>query len=110
MHPVLALALGETEELAVRLPVAGGSEADGGKLRELKHGTGFEILTVRREGRYLYRPSGDLRRRPDDEVLASGPNEGRALLTARCGWRLVEVDSGRDERLAPLPPAGDPRG
>jgi hypothetical protein len=46
VHPVLALGLGETAEVAARLPVAGGPEADGSTLRELKHGTRFQVRAV----------------------------------------------------------------
>ena len=38
----------------------------------------------------------------DDEVIASGPEEGQSLLAAMCGWELVEGDEGDDE----LVPAG----
>ena len=37
-----------------------------------------------------------------DEIIASGPEEGQALLAAMCGWELVEDDEGGDE----LVPAG----
>ena len=36
-----------------------------------------------------------------DEVIASGPDEGQALLAALCGGELVEDDEGEDE-LVPV--------
>ena len=41
----------------------------------------------------------------DDEVIASGPDEGREALAARFGWSLVrDEETGADE-LVPLPGA-----
>jgi hypothetical protein len=37
-----------------------------------------------------------------DEIIASGPEEGQALLARLCGWDLVEEEEGEDE----LVPAG----
>ena len=38
-----------------------------------------------------------------DEIIASGPDEGQALLARLCGWELVEEEEGEDE----LVPAGN---
>jgi hypothetical protein len=43
-----------------------------------------------------------------DELIASGPDEGRPLLARLCGWDLVEDDEGDDE-LVPAG-AGSPNG
>ena len=58
LHPILAIALGEADEVVVRVPVAPGSPADGKSLKELQleTETGFYLLAIRRGGRYLYRP------------------------------------------------------
>src|SRR5438445_7362257 len=58
LHPILALALGDAEEVVVRVPVAAGSPADGRTLGELhlETETGFYLLAIRRGGRYIYRP------------------------------------------------------
>jgi uncharacterized protein with PhoU and TrkA domain len=100
LHPVLALALGDADEVVVRVPVAPASQADGqslGALR-LETETGFFVLAIRRGGRYFYRPRPDVVLRPDDEIIATGPDEGHALLAERCGFRLVEdEDTGEDE-------------
>src|SRR5437870_5257461 len=57
LHPILALALGDAEEVVVRVPVAEGSPADGRSLKELQleTETGFYLLAIRRGGRYLDR-------------------------------------------------------
>ena len=59
MHPVLAIALGETDEVVVRVPVSPGSFLDGRTLAaaQLEIETGFYLLAIRRGGRYLYRPA-----------------------------------------------------
>ena len=94
VHPILNLALGEADEVVVRMPVAEGSTADGVSLGELQLNTdpGFHVLAVRRGGRYLYRPRGGVRLQVGDEIIASGPDEGRPILAQLLGWRLVERD------------------
>jgi uncharacterized protein with PhoU and TrkA domain len=107
VHPILSIALGDADELVVRLPVGEGSRVDGSTLAELHLDIdpGFHILAVRRGGRFAYRPRGNERLRAGDELIASGPSEGEALLAELCGWRLVEDDDTGEDRLEPV---GDP--
>jgi uncharacterized protein with PhoU and TrkA domain len=93
LHPILALALGDADEVVARVPVAPGSQADGRALRALalETATGFYLLAIRRGGRYLYRPRADVVVRADDELIATGPDEGRELLGALCGSSLPVV-------------------
>jgi uncharacterized protein with PhoU and TrkA domain len=104
VHPILGIALGEADEVVVRFPVAEGSAVADATLKDLQLNIepGFTVLAVRRGGGYLYRPRGRVRLVADDEVIASGPEEGQSLLAAMCGWELVEDDEGDDE----LVPAG----
>jgi uncharacterized protein with PhoU and TrkA domain len=105
VHPILNLALGEADEVVVRMPVAEGSTAAESTLAELQLNTdpGFHVLAVRRGGRYLYRPRGSVGLHPGDEVIASGPDEGRTMLAQLLGWELVERDDDTGEfDLAPL--------
>lgn len=85
LHPILQIALGESDEVVVRVPVGEESEADGAKLGDLQLDVdpGFQVLAVRRGGRYLYRPPGHVELRPGDELIASGPDEGEPLLRER---------------------------
>ena len=85
--------------MVVRFPVAGESAVDGSTLKDLQLNLepGFTVLAVRRGGGYLYRPRGQVRLSVGDELIASGPDEGQALLAALCGWELVEDDEGEDE-------------
>jgi uncharacterized protein with PhoU and TrkA domain len=106
LHPVLQVALGDTDDIVVRMPVAEGAEVDGTPLGdlELPIEPGFNVLAVERNGRYLYRPRKHVELRVGDHVLASGPEEGRAALAQMFGWRLVEGDDGEME-LEPLRPS-----
>jgi uncharacterized protein with PhoU and TrkA domain len=100
LHPVLALALGDADEVVVRVPVATGSTADGRALSELRleTETGFYLLAIRRGGRYFYRPRADVVLAADDELIATGPDEGHGLLAELCGFTLVEdEETGQDE-------------
>jgi uncharacterized protein with PhoU and TrkA domain len=105
LHPILRIALGESDEVVVRVPVAAGSMADGARLADLQLGVdpGFHILAIRRGGTYLYRPRGQVTLEPEDELIASGPDEGHPILAERCGWRLIEDEEG-NEQLEPLLP------
>jgi uncharacterized protein with PhoU and TrkA domain len=90
IHPILSIALGETDEVVVRIPVAAGSRADAASLGDLQLNIepGFSVLAVRRGGRYFYRPRGSVVLQPGDELIASGPDEGRELLAEMLGWEL----------------------
>lgn len=103
LHPVLAIALGDTDDVVVRLPVGAGAAVDGKTLDEIEFPIepGFFVLAIEREGRYWYRPRRHVELRAGDQVLASGPEEGRGALAEMLGWRLVEDDDGEWE-LGPL--------
>jgi uncharacterized protein with PhoU and TrkA domain len=103
MHPVLAVALGETDDVVVRFPIAAGSALDGAPAGERRLGddTGFHLLAIRRGGRYLYRPRGRVFLQAGDEILATGPWEGRAALAEQCGYRLLEDDDTGAVELVP---------
>jgi uncharacterized protein with PhoU and TrkA domain len=108
VHPIIKIALGESDEVVVRVPVAPGSPADGATLHglQLDVDPGFHVLAVRRGGRYIYSPRGHVELRAGDEIIASGPDEGHPLLAARLGWRLEEDEDTGQERLEPLAGVG----
>jgi uncharacterized protein with PhoU and TrkA domain len=94
------MARGDSDEVVVRVPVASGSRAVGRSLGELslETATGFYLLAIRRGGRYFYRPRADVVLSVDDELIATGPDEGHSLLAELCGYRLVEdEETGEDE-------------
>jgi uncharacterized protein with PhoU and TrkA domain len=93
LHPIITLALGDADEVVARVAVAAGSTADGRSLGELslETETGFYLLAIRRGGRYFYRPRRDVVLQAGDELIATGPDEGRALLAELCGAALAEA-------------------
>lgn len=104
VHPILEIALGESDDVVVELPIAAGCAADDRTLAELQLNLepGFTVLAVRRGQRYLYRPGGAQRLLAGDEVIASGPDEGREQLSARFGWRLLRDDETGEDELVPI--------
>ncbi len=104
LHPILAIALGDAEEVVVRVPVAAGSPADGSSLLDLcmETETGFYLLAIRRGGRYLYRPREGVVLRAGDELIATGPDEGHALLAELCGYVLIEDEDTGEDELVPV--------
>ncbi|MGH3849589.1 MAG: potassium channel family protein, partial [Pseudonocardiaceae bacterium] len=103
LHPILAIALGDADEVVVRVPVAAGSSADGSSLAglQLETETGFYLLAIRRGGRYLYRPRRDAVLHAADELIATGPDEGHTLLAEMCGYRLIPDDDTGAHELVP---------
>jgi len=107
VHPVLAIALGDSDEVIARVPVAPGSALDGRTIRrtEFELETGYYLLAIRRAGRYLYRPRGGVQLGAGDELIAIGPDEGHARLAELGGFRLLEDDDTGEVELVP---AGKP--
>jgi len=93
-HPVLAMALGESDVVAMRVPVADGCAAAGRRLDdlEIEIEPGFHLLALLRGGRYLYRPHGSTTLMVGDVLIATGPYEGRPHLARMFGWHLVDSD------------------
>jgi uncharacterized protein with PhoU and TrkA domain len=107
MHPVLGLALGDSDEVIARVPVAASSELEGRTLREakLELETGTYLLAIRRAGRYIYRPRGHVRLEAGDELIAIGPDDGRDRLAELAGFQVVEDDSTGEIELVRAPDA-----
>jgi uncharacterized protein with PhoU and TrkA domain len=104
VHPILSIALGDADEVVVRFPVREGARVAGATLSQLHLDIdpGFHVLAVRRGGRYAYRPRGNERLQVGDELIASGPSEGEAILAELCGWVLVEDDETGEDHLEPV--------
>ncbi len=100
VHPVLALALGDTDDVVVQVPVAPGSSADEATLGSLGLAVdpGYHVLAVRRASGYIYNPRKTVTLRAGDELLASGPEEGRERLASLCGYAVsVDEETGMVE-------------
>ena len=104
VHPVLSAALADTDEVVLRVPVAAASRAEGVSLAELQLDVapGYTVLAIKRGSVYRHRPRGHDRFEPGDEVIASGPDEGREQFAEIFGWRLLADEEAGDHELAAL--------
>jgi len=84
LHPVIQLALEETDEVTAEVLVEDGSRAVGHSLKELQveTETGMFVLAVQRGRRWIYRPRPRFEFEAGDRVIATGPEEGAAELEA----------------------------
>ena len=94
LHPVVQMALEETEETSAQTVVEPGSAADGRSLAELRleTETGMFVLAVQRGSRWIYRPRGTLRLQAGDRLIAVGPEEGAGELEALCRVNAPALD------------------
>jgi uncharacterized protein with PhoU and TrkA domain len=95
LHPVIQMALAETEEVATETVVEAGSRAAGRTLKQLQleTETGMLVLAVQRGRRWIYRPRPRFELEPGDRVISIGPEEGAGELEALCR-APAEVESG----------------
>ena len=96
LHPVVQLALEETEETSAETIVDPGTPADGRSLRDLRleTETGMFVLAVQRGARWIYRPRAGFVLKAGDRLIAIGPEEGEEELEALCrsGTTVLEAD------------------
>ncbi len=95
LHPVVQMALEETEETSAETMVQPGSPADGKSLRELQveTDTGMFVLAIQRGARWVYRPRGTFTLLAGDRLISVGPEDGEEELIALCGEQeLVDAD------------------
>lgn len=86
LHPVVQMALEETEEITVETPVEPGAPAQGMSLKQLKleTETGMFVLAVQRGRRWIYRPRPPFTLEAGDRLIAIGPEQGLAALEGVC--------------------------
>ena len=86
LHPVVQLALEETEETSAETVVERGSHAAGRSLTELRveTETGMFVLAIQRGSRWIYRPRGRFTLQEGDRLISVGPEEGDEELAALC--------------------------
>jgi uncharacterized protein with PhoU and TrkA domain len=94
LHPVVQMALEETEETSVQTVVQPGSAADGRSLRDLRleTETGMFVLGIQRGQRWTYRPRGTHVLLAGDRLISVGPDDGEEELVALCGEQPVLVE------------------
>jgi uncharacterized protein with PhoU and TrkA domain len=87
LHPVIAAALVESDEVGHETVVSSGSGADGRSIKELsiETETGMFVLAVQRGRRWTYRPKPRFVLQADDRIIALGPPEGGEELDAMVG-------------------------
>ncbi|HSJ50949.1 MAG TPA: TrkA C-terminal domain-containing protein [Actinomycetota bacterium] len=86
LHPVVQLALEETDETSAQIVVDPSAPADGRTLRDLRleTETGMFVLAVQRGPRWIYRPRGPFQIRAEDRLIAVGPEDGVEELERLC--------------------------
>lgn len=104
IHPILGIALADADEVVLRVPVTEGSTAEGSTLAELELDVapGFVVLAIKRGSAYRHRPRGSDKLVAGDEVIASGPDEGRTRCAEIFGWSFAADEETGEHELAPL--------
>jgi uncharacterized protein with PhoU and TrkA domain len=89
LHPVIAAALVESDEVGHEAIVQAGSPADGKSIKELsvETETGMFVLAVQSGRRWTYRPKPRFVFHADDRIIAIGPPEGGEELDEMVGMR-----------------------
>jgi uncharacterized protein with PhoU and TrkA domain len=87
LHPVVQMALEETEETSAETVVQPGSPAAGRSLKDLRleTETGMFVLAVQRGPRWIYRPRSAFVVQDGDRLISVGPEEGEEELWALTG-------------------------
>ena len=94
VHPVLSAAVGESDEIVLKLTVVPDSPADGRTLKALRleTETGMHALAVNRGGRWTYRPRDTYTLQGGDSLLVTGAPEGLEPLAELFGQELEELE------------------
>jgi uncharacterized protein with PhoU and TrkA domain len=89
LHPVIAAALVESDEVGHETVVSAGSPADGKSIKDLsvETETGMFVLAVQRGRRWTYRPKPRFTFQAGDRVIAIGPPEGGEELDQLVGMQ-----------------------
>jgi uncharacterized protein with PhoU and TrkA domain len=85
-HPIMALAVRESDEVVTKLQIAPGSEVARKSLGELKleTETGVHIMAVKRGDRWIYSPGAKTVLCAGDVLIARGTVSGEELLIEMC--------------------------
>ena len=85
-HPIMSLAVRESDEVVTKLQITSGSIADGRSLGDLKleTETGMHIMAVKREDRWIYSPGARTILHAGDVLIARGTKSGEELLIRMC--------------------------
>ena len=88
-HPILAMAMRESDEVITRVEIAPGAEMDGKTLGDLdlETETGMYVMAVKRGGRWTYYPKPKVTLGAGDLIFARGSKSGEELLLKMSGVR-----------------------
>ncbi len=88
-HPILAMAMRESDEVITRVEIAPGAEMDGKTLGDLdlETETGMYVMAVKRGGRWTYYPKPRVTLGAGDLIFARGSKSGEELLLKMSGVR-----------------------
>jgi uncharacterized protein with PhoU and TrkA domain len=77
-HPIIKTIVNEADEIVARMILSESSPLIGKSLEELAldDNYGLYVLSVKREGHWLHRPSGELRLKANDTLVVDGYKEG----------------------------------
>lgn len=94
LHPVIAAALVESDEVGYEGVLESGSEADGKSIKELQvePETGMFVLAIQRGRRWTYRPKPSFVFAAGDRIIAIGPVEGGEELDQLLGIERERED------------------
>ncbi len=94
LHPVIAAALIESDEVGYEGDMQAGSPADGKSIKELQieTETGMFVLAVQRGRRWTYRPKPTFVLAGGDRVIALGPVDGGEELDEMLGVQREDED------------------
>ncbi|WP_228369550.1 potassium channel family protein [Methanothrix harundinacea] len=87
-HPILAMAMRESDEVITRVEIAPGAEMDGETLGDLdlETETGIYVMAVKRGGRWTYNPKPKVTLAAGDLIFARGSKSGEELLLKMSGF------------------------
>jgi uncharacterized protein with PhoU and TrkA domain len=95
LHPVIAAAIVESDEVGYEGVVAPGSAADGKTIKQLsvETETGMFVLAVQRGRRWTYRPKPRFTFAAGDRIIAIGPGDGCDELDDLAGMQRELADA-----------------
>ena len=95
LHPVIAAAIVESDEVGYEGVVAAGSPADGKSIKDLsvETETGMFVLAVQRGRRWTYRPKPRFVFASEDRLIALGPADGCDELDGLVGMQRELADA-----------------
>lgn len=86
LHPIIAMAVRESDEVIIKIEVADCSPIIGQTLKELRleTETGIHILAIKRENRWIYSVNGRILIQENDVLIARGSHSGEEALIEMC--------------------------